>query len=82
MAGEADKEKDNKDKKDNAKKEDTKKEDAGTLTESDIAMFKRYGKGPYALSIKKAEDDIKDYNSKISILCGIKESDTGLALPS
>ena len=59
-----------------------KKEENSTLSESDIAMFKRYGKGPYALSIKKAEDDIKDFNQKISVLCGIKESDTGLALPS
>jgi len=45
-------------------------------------MFKRYGKGPYAEPIKKVEDDIKDFNQKISALCGIKESDTGLALPA
>ena len=52
------------------------------LTESDIALFKRYGKGPYTESIKKVEEDIKDCNQKISTLCGIKESDTGLALPA
>ena len=52
------------------------------LTESDIALFKRYGRGPYTNSIKKVEDDIKEFNQKISTLCGIKESDTGLALPS
>ena len=45
-------------------------------------MFKRYGKGPYAEPIKKAEDDIKNFNQKITALCGIKESDTGLALPA
>jgi 26S proteasome regulatory subunit T1 len=52
------------------------------LTESDIALFKRYGKGPYADPIRKCEDEFKDLNQKISTLCGIKESDTGLALPS
>lgn len=52
------------------------------LTESDIALFKRYGKGPYTEPIKKAEDDIREFNQKITALCGIKESDTGLALPA
>ncbi len=45
-------------------------------------MFKRYGKGPYSEQIKKAEDDMKAFNQNISTLCGIKESDTGLSLPS
>ena len=64
-------------------KEDDKKKDGGApLSESDIALFKRYGKGPYAEPIKKAEDDIKNFNQKITALCGIKESDTGLALPA
>jgi hypothetical protein len=35
------------------------------LSEQDIALFKRYGKGPYADSIKKAEDDMKEFNQKI-----------------
>jgi 26S proteasome regulatory subunit T1 len=67
-----------------AKDTDKDKKDGGgsNLTESDIALFKRYGKGPYADSIKKLEEDIKDFNQKISTLCGIKESDTGLALPA
>jgi 26S proteasome regulatory subunit T1 len=52
------------------------------LTESDIALFKRYGKGPYTDSIRKAEEDMKEFNQKISTLCGIKESDTGLSLPA
>jgi len=52
------------------------------LTEQDIALFKRYGKGPYADIIKKRDDEIKDFNQKITTLSGIKESDTGLALPS
>lgn len=65
-----------------AKKEEEKKGGGAALTEQDIALFKRYGKGPYADPIKKVEDEFKDLNQKISTLCGIKESDTGLALPS
>ncbi len=61
------------------KKEEKEK---GGLTEADIAILRRYGKGPYANAIKKVEDDVKDFNQKITTLCGIKESDTGLALPS
>jgi 26S proteasome regulatory subunit T1 len=67
-------------KKDGEKDKDEK--GGAALTESDIAMFKRYGKGPYTEQIKKVEEDIKDFNQKISALCGIKESDTGLALPA
>jgi len=29
------------------------------LTEQDIALIKRYGKGPYNESLKKTEDEIK-----------------------
>jgi 26S proteasome regulatory subunit T1 len=56
--------------------------ESNPLTESDIAMFKRYGKGPYTDRLKKAEDDMKEFNQKITVLIGIKESDTGLALPA
>ena len=63
-------------------KVEEKKGGGAALTESDIALFKRYGKGPYADAIKKVDDEFKDLNQKISTLCGIKESDTGLALPS
>ena len=65
------------------KKEKTMKDEKGQpLTEQDIALIKRYGKGPYTEKIKIVEDDIKNYNTKITALCGIKESDTGLALPA
>lgn len=76
-------EKDPKADKPDTKAEDDKKKDGGApLTEQDIALFKRYGKGPYAEPIRKAEEDIKTFNQKITALCGIKESDTGLALPA
>ncbi|CAI0401962.1 unnamed protein product [Linum tenue] len=52
------------------------------LDEDDIALLKTYGLGPYSNSIKKEEKEIKDLAKKINDLCGIKESDTGLATPS
>ncbi|XP_037497481.1 26S proteasome regulatory subunit 7 [Jatropha curcas] len=52
------------------------------LDEDDIALLKTYGLGPYSNSIKKAEKEIKEMAKKVNDLCGIKESDTGLAAPS
>lgn len=40
------------------------------------------GLGPYAAPIKKVEEDIKSIQKKVNEVCGIKESDTGLAPPS
>jgi len=68
---------------DEKKKENVQKDDKGMpLTEADIALFTRYGKGPYNDTLKKVEDEIKDLNQKITTLIGIKESDTGLSLPA
>lgn len=53
-----------------------------TLDEGDIALLKTYGVGPYSLAIKKLEQEIKDKAKQVDELCGIKESDTGLAPPS
>ena len=65
------------------KKDDDMKDDKGNpLTEGDIQLFKRYGKGPYTEALKKVEDEIKTLNQKIQDMQGIKESDTGLALPT
>jgi len=52
------------------------------LDEDDIALLKTYGLGPYAEPIKKVEKDLKEISKKVNDLCGIKESDTGLAHPS
>lgn len=38
--------------------------------------------GPYATSIKKAEEEIKKHQQTVKDLIGIKESDTGLSPPS
>lgn len=59
------------------------KDDKGVpLSEQDIKLFKRYGKGPYNDALKKVEEEVKGLNQKITELIGIKESDTGLALPA
>lgn len=52
------------------------------LDEGDIALLKTYGVGPYTKSIKTVEDDIKKISKHVNDICGIKESDTGLAQPS
>jgi len=52
------------------------------LDEGDIALLKTYGVGPYTNAIKAVEDDIKKHQEKVKELIGIKESDTGLSLPS
>jgi len=44
--------------------------------------LKTYGVGPYSAAIKVTEEDIKKYQDKVKELIGIKESDTGLSLPS
>lgn len=68
---------------DKKKDKDAPKDEKGQpLTEQDIALIKRYGKGPYFEPIKNAEADIKSFNQKISAMCGNKETDTGLCLPA
>jgi 26S proteasome regulatory subunit T1 len=50
--------------------------------EADIDILKKYGKGPYSEKIRTIEEDVKNFAKEINKLCGIRESDTGLALPS
>lgn len=52
------------------------------LDEDDIALLKTYGLGPYSNKIKDAEKDVKGLSQRVNELCGVKESDTGLAPPS
>lgn len=51
------------------------------LDEGDIQILKAYGMGPYTEKIKVAEDDIAATMKRVNDLAGIKESDTGLAVP-
>uniref|UniRef100_A0A0G4GPF9 AAA+ ATPase domain-containing protein n=1 Tax=Chromera velia CCMP2878 TaxID=1169474 RepID=A0A0G4GPF9_9ALVE len=52
------------------------------LDDTDVQILKTYGLGPYAEPIRKVETDTKDLTDKISKVCGVRESDTGLAPPS
>lgn len=54
-----------KDKKDEKKDKPLKGDNGQPLTEQDIALIKRYGKGPYYEAIRTVEADIKNYNQKI-----------------
>eukprot|EP01027_Heterolobosea_sp_BB2_P023884 GEZU01035923.1.p1 GENE.GEZU01035923.1~~GEZU01035923.1.p1 ORF type:complete len:440 (-),score=155.35 GEZU01035923.1:136-1455(-) len=64
-------------------KEGEKKEDQiRPLDEADIALMKSYAVAPYADQIKDVENDIKEISKRVNEMCGIKESDTGLAPPS
>jgi len=58
------------------------KEMPKALDEGDIAVMQKYGLGPYALKLKKTEKDISEILKNINKICGIKESDTGLAAPA
>ena len=62
--------------------EEDEEKEAIPLDQEDIKLLMRYGRGPYFDRIKDVEDELKDYTDKIIKLCGIKESDTGLALPA
>ena len=68
------------------KNEETqKKEDKLKKTgsdEDDIDILKKYGRGPYTEKIKTIEDEVKELTKDVNKLCGIRESETGLSLPS
>lgn len=52
------------------------------MDEEDIKIFKRFGMGPYAQKLKEVEVENKNLVEEIKKRIGVKESDTGLALPS
>lgn len=64
------------------KEDPNQKEKVKVTDEADIDIFKRYGKGPYSDKIKGMEDQVKKMSKDINVLCGIRESETGLAMPS
>lgn len=53
-----------------------------SLDEGDIALLKTYGTSHYYRAIKACEDDIKANLKRVNELTGLKESDTGLAMPA
>ncbi|KAI8871313.1 26S proteasome subunit P45 [Ramicandelaber brevisporus] len=52
------------------------------LDESDIALIKAYGEGPYTGDLKQIEESIAALQKSIDEKVGIRELDTGLAAPS
>ena len=50
--------------------------------EDDIDILKKYGRGPYIEKIKGIEEEVKSLTKDVNKLCGIRESETGLSLPS
>lgn len=52
------------------------------MDEDDIRIFKRIGLSPCAQQIRDVEEENKKLVEEIKKQIGIKESDTGLALPS
>jgi 26S proteasome regulatory subunit T1 len=63
-------------------KDENEKEKVAVTDEADIEIFKKYGKGPYLEKIKGLEDEVKKLTVDINKLCGIRESETGLSLPT
>ncbi|KAL3122905.1 hypothetical protein niasHT_010305 [Heterodera trifolii] len=60
---------------------DDKTKEIKSLDEEEIAALSNYNMGPYAKQLKQAEKDIDEIQKRINTLCGVKESDTGLAPP-
>jgi len=56
--------------------------DVKVLDEGDIALLQTYGLGPYSRRLTELQKTIDKTHEKIKELCGVKESDTGLSLPS
>ena len=52
------------------------------LDADDIALLTSYGAGPYTSKLKTAEADLASLAKAVDELCGVRESDTGLAPPS
>ena len=74
------KEKEPKKEEENNQKEDKLKKKGSD--EDDIDILKKYGRGPYTEKIRNIEDEVKTLTKDVNKLCGIKESETGLSLPS
>ena len=52
------------------------------LDEEDINLIKRYGMGPYAEGIKEMEEENIRLEKEVKMLSGVKESDSGVSMPS
>ena len=50
--------------------------------EEDIDLYKRYIKGPYSEKLSTIDTDIQALLKSINSICGVREAETGVALPS
>ena len=50
--------------------------------EEDIDLYKRYIKGPYTEKLNTLDTDIDKLVKNINSICGVREAETGVALPS
>jgi len=73
------KNKNGKNDKNNGDDDDDKEKQQSSLDEGDIQVLKSYSRAPYTHEIKKAEKSIADLTQKVNELCGVRESETGLA---
>jgi 26S proteasome regulatory subunit T1 len=64
------------------KADDDEDKDVKVLDAGDIALLQTYGLGPYSRRLTELQKAIDKTHEKIKELCGVKESDTGLSLPS
>lgn len=53
-----------------------------SLDAGDIELLQTYGQGPYSRTIRAVEKEVEKAQNSVKELCGIKESDTGMSLPS
>jgi len=67
--------------KDNKKPEDAEKKHK-PADEADLDLYKRYIRGPYTDKLKTLQDDIDKLTKNVNSICGVRESETGIALPS
>jgi len=71
-----------KDKKPEQKKEEEAEKKHKPADAEDIDLYKRYIRGPYTEKLKKLDDDINGLTKNVNSICGVRESETGIALPS
>jgi 26S proteasome regulatory subunit T1 len=50
--------------------------------EEDINLYKRYIRGPYTDKLVVLDDDINKLIKNVNSICGVREAETGVALPS
>ena len=58
------------------------KEESKAITEAEYALSARYTRRPYDIALEHVEKEIQTLNDDIATVIGLRESDTGLAIPS